>query len=107
MDLVGAPAFVAVVAATEALAGGVAEHAGVAPVEVIEDPADVAPAQESMLVVGPQSYVESVLRGLLGIPPESARFTILPGAVTMVQLLADRPVLLHLNRGRALEPMPG
>ena len=53
-------------------------------------------------VIGAPGFVERALRRLMGMPDGTARFVLVPGATTVVQLLPDRAVLVRLNDGHAL-----
>jgi hypothetical protein len=104
--LPGAPGFAQVVAADDTLRAALGELCGDEAIDVVSDPTGITTPHGSMLVAGPQDYVEAVLRGLMGMPKAIARFVILPGQPTVVQLLDDRAVLQHLNPGRALDRAP-
>jgi len=97
----GAPAFDRVVVADPAMAASL-QALGGTEAEVVPEAADVLPGHGSLLVAGPQPYVEAVLRALMGMPAVSARLVILPGRPAVVQVLPDRAVLLRLNPGGAL-----
>ena len=101
-DLPGAPPFGRVVTADANLRTALGGFSAGADVEVVPDPGALQPPEAAMLVAGPQAYVESVLRLVMAIPEGTARFVLLPGQPTVVQLLPDRAVLLRLNPGRAL-----
>ncbi|HEV1998215.1 MAG TPA: hypothetical protein VGR61_08820 [Candidatus Dormibacteraeota bacterium] len=53
-------------------------------------------------VLGQPAFVERALRRVMGMPDGTARFVVMIGALSLVQLLPGRAVLKHLNAGQAL-----
>jgi hypothetical protein len=87
----------------EALAAEVRQRFPSVEVSVVPSPADVAVLERSWLLVAAHPvWCEVILRRLMGMPPGTATFTLVPGAVSVVQLLPGRAVLVRLNDGRAL-----
>jgi hypothetical protein len=73
-------------------------------IAVVATPEEVqAPESGPLLLVAGPELSERVLRGLMGIAAGRARFMLLAGSVSVVQLLPDRAVLVRLNAGRALD----
>ena len=66
----------------------------------------VIPRAGWSMVLGIPDFVESALRRAMGMPDGTARFIALPGAVSLVQFLPGRAILVHLNQGHALD-IPG
>jgi hypothetical protein len=76
---------------------------GTEPVTVVPDPDAIAvPGAGSLLAVGTPAWAEAFVRRLMMIPEGGAQPVLAAGALTSVQLLPDRNVLLRLNDGRAL-----
>lgn len=88
----------------EAVAAEVRQRFPGVGVLVVASPADVTvPERSWLLVAAHPAWCEVILRRLMGMPPGTATFTLVPGAVSIVELLPDRAVLLRLNDGRALD----
>lgn len=72
-------------------------------VRVIADAADIDVPGGWSMVLGAPAFVERALRRVMGMPDGTARLAVRPGALSLVQLLPDRAILVHLNQGRALD----
>ena len=72
-------------------------------VRVIADSADIDVPGGWSMVLGEPAFVERALRRVMRMPDGTARLAVLPGALSLVQLLPDRAILVHLNQGRALD----
>lgn len=90
--------------ASEALAAEVRRRCPGVDVDVVARPVDaVVPHQGWLLASGDPDWCEALVRHLMGMPAGTARFVLASGAVSIVQVLADRAVLICLNDGSALE----
>lgn len=59
-------------------------------------------AAGEITVVAPEAMLQALVLELVGGRAGMATLRFLPGALSQVQLLRDRAVIRHLNRGRAL-----
>jgi hypothetical protein len=88
---------------TEALAAEVRRCRPGLAVDIVPHPADaVVPEPGWLLASGDPEWCEALLRHLMGMHAGTARFVLFAGAVSIVQVRADRAVLIRLNDGRAL-----
>jgi hypothetical protein len=72
-------------------------------VAVVPDPAAIEVPDAGWLVAaGTPAWAEAFVRRLMAIPQGAAELVLTEGALTGLQLLPDRTVLLRLNDGRAL-----
>ena len=55
------------------------------------------------VVIGAPAFVERALRWVMRMPDGTARFVVVPGALSVVQLLPGRAILVHLNQAHALD----
>jgi hypothetical protein len=104
-DLPGADApWGAAVVDREAVAAEVRQRFPGVQVRVLSSPAEVAiPEHAWLLAAAHPAWCEVVLRRVMGMPPGTATFLLAPGAVSIIQVLPDRGVLVRLNDGRALD----
>lgn len=89
---------------TEALAAEVRRCRPGLAVGVVPHPEEaVVPERGWLLASGDPAWCQALVRRLMGMPAETARFVLAPGTVSIVQVLADRAVLIRLNDGSALD----
>ena len=87
-----------------ALAAAVSDLYPGCAVKVIHDAAEIdIPDGGWSMVVGAPGFVEGALRRVMGMPDGTARFVVVPGALSVIQLLPGRAILVHLNQGHALD----